>query len=236
MVKQSAPLLGLVVCCLMALARPPFESSPDGRWRIEVDAHYSALVASLERLRTQPNTENYQSLRVNWEQIAWLNYLGPAGVPPTEIDNNRAWLADSAVAALAFPEAGLLQRLEYTVVHQPAAVGGAMDSLCRAFADHCTALRIQALANPPDPATLRFLLATELYRQYTLVLGGYFRLDRTAGFADFTAFLTGLEEWSELLDTPVARAVNQHLRLLRRKHLLSQNFASLDRYELYRDA
>ncbi|MEL7163436.1 MAG: cytochrome-c peroxidase, partial [Bacteroidota bacterium] len=81
---------------------------------------------------------------------------------------------------------------------------------------------------------LYFFLATELYRQYSLVLPGRQRIDRSEGAADFRAFCVSLPRWLEHGGKPLSPELRRRLTDLER-FLANESTQLPARLRLYTD-
>lgn len=186
--------------------------------------------ALLLRLNQEPTASNYDSARHAWERISWLIPVHPPEDKVAPLDNNKHWVLGPA-ADHNYAEAGAWQHLELQT-KRSAPDADAIKRYTGRITTYLRRLQYSLSQQPLRNEDIRFLLATEIYRQYNLTLTGHHRLDPSRAKGDFLGFLTGLQQWDKIF---LLFAGKEH-------NLLAETitfceapaFEQVDRYVLYR--
>jgi len=215
--------------------RPHFSS----RWSKTIEEEFLKLDQCIVALQQYPDAARYNELRKKWEQLAWLSPLvHPKGIP-TSIDNNRHWQINEDVVAAEYQEAGALQKIEYQVFKGNLNRAVVFTSL-QEFSNFVSQLKNAAAHDHKSgyfevseiKDQLTYLLASELYRQFSLQLSGHFRLHQDLAIEDTRAFFNSLRQWGHLLGITKTPGWSKKLYQLQNR-LHEADYASLDRMALY---
>ncbi|MEO0734360.1 MAG: cytochrome c peroxidase [Bacteroidota bacterium] len=199
---------------LVLLLLLPGTTAPDPLtdWRHFAIERVARTRAALHQWQRQPTPAHFSVLRGAWEEMSWLLRLAGKTETLARLDAHRAWVESSAAQQFTYPQAGTLQLIEQGA--QPQVTGrdqaGSVTELHRAL----EALQRELPAVNVRSEDIRFLLATELYRQYTLVLPGRQRIDRSQAAADFRAFCASLPAWLERSSQALSPEVQSRLTAL----------------------
>jgi len=221
---------------LLLLALPSQFAAPDHVAESAAPSNlFSAYFAEnkllLLQIRDFPTVANYDAARGAWEHIAWLQPLCPPTKHTPTIDNNSHWI-QPLNEGFIYPETGAWQRLE-----AESGSSSPNHEIVRRQTAHIISY-LQTLENalehqPSSLELIRFLLATEIYRQYNLTLSGHHRLNTDSSLNDFIAFLNGLRDWDEHFNIFTDA---DHKQLIAAIGICGEEeFECLDRYTLYRD-